>query len=151
MKIHLKFTCLTQANNSYTATVKNTSCINKTKHECRKHKKQLKAPSPHPPSPTPLQKRSCWQTTDTSQKNVPTITRLRGYFRMQRKHQTCSKRVSYLVNLVIQIDLILQNWWGFKVWMTVGLNKLSSCMQLLWDTALFTISHFLPKILENLW
>ena len=114
MKIHLKFTCLTQANNSYTATVKNTSCINKTKHECRKHKKQLKAPSPHPPSPhppfpTPLQKRSCWQTTDTSQKNVPTITRLRGYFRMQRKHQTCSKRVSYLVNLVIQVDLILQN------------------------------------------
>ena len=104
MKIHLKFTCLTQANNSYTATVKNTSCINKTKHECRKHKKQLKAPSP-----TPLQKRSCWQTTDTSQKNVPTITRLRGYFRMQRKHQTCSKRVSYLVNLVIQVDLILQN------------------------------------------
>ena len=109
MKIHLKFTCLTQANNSYTATVKNTSCINKTKHECRKHKKQLKAPSPHPPFPTPLQKRSCWQTTDTSQKNVPTITRLRGYFRMQRKHQTCSKRVSYLVNLVIQVDLILQN------------------------------------------
>ena len=151
MKIHLKFTCLTQANNSYTATVKNTSCINKTKHECRKHKKQLKAPSPHPPCPTPLQRRSCWQTTDTSQKNVPTITRLRGYFRMQRKHQTCSKRVSYLVNLVIQVDLILQNWWGFKVWMTVGLNKLSSCMQLLWDTALFTISHFLPKILENLW
>ena len=151
MKIHLKFTCLTQANNSYTATVKNTSCINKTKHECRKHKKQLKAPSPHPPSPTPLQKRSCWQTTDTSQKNVPTITRLRGYFRMQRKHQTCSKRVSYLVNLVIQVDLIHQNWWGFKVWMTIGLNKLSRCTQLSWDTALFTVSHFLPKILENLW
>ena len=147
MKMLLKFTYLTQANNGYTATVKNTSCINKAKHECRKHKKQLKAPPPPPPS----KKKSCWQTTDTSQKNVPTITRLRGYFRMQRKHQTCSKRVSYLVNLVIQVDLILQNWWGFKVWMTVGLNKLSSCMQLLWDTALFTISHFLPKILENLW
>ena len=43
MKILLKFTCLTQANNGYTATVKNTSFINKTKHEGRKHKKQLKA------------------------------------------------------------------------------------------------------------
>ena len=57
MKIHLKFTCLTQANNSYTATVKNTSCINKTKHECRKHKKQLKAPTPHPPLPHPSPKK----------------------------------------------------------------------------------------------
>ena len=49
MKMLLKFTYLTQANNGYTATVKNTSCINKAKHECRKHKKQLKAPTPPPP------------------------------------------------------------------------------------------------------
>ena len=53
--------------------------------------------------------------------------------------------------LVTQVDLILQNWGEFKVFETLGLNRLSCCTHLLWKTTLFTIFDFLLEILENLW
>ena len=67
--------------------------------------------------------------------NVPTgpISEFKGSVRHVHKgHPT----------LVTQIDLILQNWWEFKVLMTITVNKLSSCSHLLRYTAHFKNRFF---------
>ena len=50
--------------------------------------------------------------------------------------------------LVTQVDLILWDWWEFKVLMTVTLNSLSGCLHLLWlycsFNSLFPIWDFEP-------
>ena len=53
------------------------------------------------------------------------INHSRAYFTIQTKRQPCSKRGS---SFVTQVDLTLQNWWDFKVLVTIGLNRLSSCL-----------------------
>ena len=53
-------------------------------------------------------------------------------------------------SLATQVDLILQNWWEFKVLVTIGLNRLSSFHRPLWYTNLFTVSYSLLDILSIL-
>ena len=52
--------------------------------------------------------------------------------------------------LVTQVYLILQNRREFKALVTVGLNSLSSCRDLLWHITLFTIPHFFSENLVSL-
>ena len=49
---------------------------------------------------------------------------LTAYFRFQGKRQYLEKGH---LTLVIQVDLILQDWREFKVFVTIALNSLSSC------------------------
>ena len=54
---------------------------------------------------------------------------LTAYFRFQGKRQYVEKGH---LTLVIQVDLMLQDWREFKIFVTIALNSLSSCEHLLW-------------------
>ena len=148
---------------SHTNLITSSSCVNETKHDCKtvKNKSQLKVKEDEqnpekntgkgiqvpPPSPIILPQENFGKPQTQARKMYQKLQdsaylKFKGYIRhVQKGHPT----------LVTQVDLILQNWWEFKVLMTIHLSKLSSCTHLLWYMALFTLSHFLPKILENLW
>ena len=67
----------------------------------------------------------------------------RAYFRIERKHPTCSKMASNLGNTSWNDSQKLM-----RVLMTIGLNRLSSLHITSWHITHFTVSYFLSEILR---